>query len=828
MRTTWGFGRWLLAVAIWSLIRGLAQLAYIALRGPRRMRPWWPIVAVLALLLFVVHIRVGAPLWLTAIPLAVVAAVAVYMHDYARGHPRLERRWYHFWAWGNPAPRPFAHVRDLRRSPMAAAATVMVAVGISLRRRPPEGLVTRRARPNHFYLGRRDYARVEAPKESHVVLCAKTGAWKTRAFAVRWVCEHEGPVVATSIRRDLFDLTRTERERVGEVRLFSPFHPDSCGWDPLAGCDDWSNAQTTASYLADVIGGDGSHDHRFWNRQAAKQLLASYVHAAALEEPGRLAGPSPAGIHGLMTWLDEDDPTEPMEILEACGATTALARLYGYEKMAGKQRSSLKVSADDLVRAYDWDAVRDTARPDLDLEALVTSTDCLQISALAEHQRLLAPLIVMMFSRLFRISAERYAEHGKPLDPVLRLVLDEVANMAPLGQLPEAVSTVRALGVQLAMIIQNIAQLQRVWGDGAHEILDQSVRVFAGPQLKVSAKYLREQLGTTAARHYSRSLHPRLGHQTGIGESEQETDIASEERLRRIPRGQAIVLVEPYLPALVRYSPYRSATTAGEGVGAATDRAPAVATTGASSSSSSSSTAARAAPADRAVLGPCKACEDAGRHDEAGGPYRLRIVDVPGGKRMYMCGGQHHEDPDRDGECAVQGPLPRKKKGRIATYEARCSICGLMPRLTVKGPVRTYRLCLNDACPSMEEHRRRRSGDGAGAAREEEAELRAKVEAEEERREAKKRMRDRVKAERGAAIGSENPEATDPSIVTWTTLRDGTRGIRGPAWRLREGRPVAVTSPEGDSRSVRVGRIVWSDGQTAIAAIEDSEERQAA
>ena len=46
-------------------------------------------------------------------------------------------------------------------------------------------------------------------------------------------------------------------------------------------------------------------------------------------------------------------------------------------------------------------------------------------------------------------------------------------------------------------------------------------------------------------------------------------------------------------------------------------------------------------------LGPCKVCEEAGRKREDGGPNRLRIIDLKGGKRMYGCEGWiNRDDPE--------------------------------------------------------------------------------------------------------------------------------------------------------------------------------------
>jgi DNA topoisomerase-1 len=107
-------------------------------------------------------------------------------------------------------------------------------------------------------------------------------------------------------------------------------------------------------------------------------------------------------------------------------------------------------------------------------------------------------------------------------------------------------------------------------------------------------------------------------------------------------------------------------------------------------------------------LGPCKVCEEAGRKHEDGSPNRLRIIELKGGKRMYGCEGWDRENPESPDSCKVSGPLPGRGYD-LWRLEERCSICGEMPRLTVKGfRGRPWKLCLNDDCPSMVEMRQKR------------------------------------------------------------------------------------------------------------------------
>jgi DNA topoisomerase-1 len=107
-------------------------------------------------------------------------------------------------------------------------------------------------------------------------------------------------------------------------------------------------------------------------------------------------------------------------------------------------------------------------------------------------------------------------------------------------------------------------------------------------------------------------------------------------------------------------------------------------------------------------IGYCEVCEREGRTNEQGEPNRLRIIDLKGGKRFWGCEGYNRDDPDAPDSCQNSGPLPGRGY-ELWRLEPKCSVCGVRPRLTVKGfRGRPWKLCLNDECPTMVEMREKR------------------------------------------------------------------------------------------------------------------------
>jgi DNA topoisomerase-1 len=168
-------------------------------------------------------------------------------------------------------------------------------------------------------------------------------------------------------------------------------------------------------------------------------------------------------------------------------------------------------------------------------------------------------------------------------------------------------------------------------------------------------------------------------------------------------------------------------------------------------------------------LGPCKVCEEAGRKHEDGSPNRLRIIALKGGKRMYGCEGWDRDNPESPDSCQVSGPLPGRGYD-LWRLEERCSICGEMPRLTVKGfRGRPWKLCLNNDCPSMVEMRQKR------AERERAREAREKAKAADNGASADAEAKAEAPSPGSRGNGRRRARRKPPSPGTARTKRAGTR-----------------------------------------------------
>jgi hypothetical protein len=396
--------------------------------------------------------QMPGPVWWWAIAGAVFAlAVLIVLAVVRKVEPevareRLGRRAYE---WRGLRPRSWARPRDL---------------GDLTRRR--------RARGAGFSLGTLDGRALLSGPEAHVAVVAPTRSGKTTRCIIPWLLEHEGPAIVTSTKRDVLDATREARERGGRLWVYDPFTDDSCSWDPLDRCDDWSTALRQAQWLADATQEGDSEIAGYWRGEAAK-LLAPLLHAAALDNQR---------IAAVLEWLDSQEAQEPSKLLRAAGADAAARQLRSIISLDPRNRGTTFMSAGSVLAVYRFPEVVEHAHPDFTPDRFLDGTpQTLYIVASDRDQRLLTPLIVALLSSVLAAGVDRAAQSG-PLNPTLRVLVDEAANIAPLRDLPKVLSQAAGHGIRVATVWQSMAQLQERYRHGAETVLANSTaKLFLGP-----------------------------------------------------------------------------------------------------------------------------------------------------------------------------------------------------------------------------------------------------------------------------------------------------------------------------------------------------------
>jgi type IV secretory pathway TraG/TraD family ATPase VirD4 len=318
------------------------------------------------------------------------------------------------------------------------------------------------------YLGRdEEGAWVTAERESAVMVLGPPRSGKTSAVMIPALLGAPGAVVSTSTKPDVMRATRRARRELGEVWLFDPAgtEPTPNGvralrWSPVAAAGTWDGALMMARAMtASTRPGRGTTNESHWSERAAA-LLAPLLYAAhKTNRP----------IEDVVRWTLRQDMSEALKTLsEDERNRVATDVLIGIERTDARERSSIYSASAGVLAAYNADATRATAKdPNFDPRRFVGSTDTIYITAPEHGQALCAPLIVGLLEQLrHAVYESARAKHGARSAPML-WALDEVANIAPIHDLPALVSQAGGQNLQVLVGLQDLSQARTRWGETA-------------------------------------------------------------------------------------------------------------------------------------------------------------------------------------------------------------------------------------------------------------------------------------------------------------------------------------------------------------------------
>ncbi|MFD7861533.1 type IV secretory system conjugative DNA transfer family protein [Streptomyces sp. NPDC059783] len=305
------------------------------------------------------------------------------------------------------------------------------------------------------------------PFEETVLIVAPPREGKTSQLIMPWILDFPGSVLATSSKTDVLYATAKSRERYGPVMVLDPTGlsnwPLQLQWAITDGCEDFTVARKRAETLTGTAKSDEGTKNGGYFVMNAQMLMTCWLHAAALD-----------GLSGMdiLRWATAPTERQPVDILAAHGQENLARALAAQHAAAPEERSaSWRTAEQSILALYDHKVAAifgKSARDDRNFSIAKWLTEGGTVFLIGEEDEgsSLAPILAA-FSRAILDTAKVIAArmpNGR-LDPPFALLGDELANVAPLPQIPSLMSVSGSQNIFLVAVLQNLAQAQERWGE---------------------------------------------------------------------------------------------------------------------------------------------------------------------------------------------------------------------------------------------------------------------------------------------------------------------------------------------------------------------------
>ena len=391
------------------------------------------------------------------------------------------------------------------------------------------------------FLGRAHYRHsLRVPLEEHLLAMAPPRTYKT-AFLADVILRYPGPVIATTTKADVYQLTAAVRAERGRVHVFNPQHIGGVAstfcWDPVAGCEDPATAIRRADAFAFAVSQKGVEDGTFWSAKAS-DYLRGYFHAAALAR---------YDLRAVAAWVAGADPDVPERILAAAGARQCACTLAELRSEAPKTAATVRMVMSRSLAFMADPALAASVLPapggGFGIPAFLDGAGTVYLIAESlSEQAPVAPLFAAMAAEIHYTAAQigQASDSGR-LDPPLLMGLDEVTQICPVP-LPFWLADSGGKGIQIIAVVHGEAQLAERWGDYGRQIVMDTC----------SVKMFLPGITATGTLEMASTLCGQAPWRVRGQDHATRHDVATPDMVRQLPAGFALIIRGGCAPVIAR------------------------------------------------------------------------------------------------------------------------------------------------------------------------------------------------------------------------------------------------------------------------------------
>jgi len=387
--------------------------------------------------------------------------------------------------------------------------------------------------------------------DRHHVIIGPTRSGKGAGYVVPNALMHEGSMIVTDIKGEIFKATAGYRRRQGsQVFLFAPASERTNRYNPLDFVRAERGDRTTdiQNIVSILVPENIDSENSVW-QATAQQVLAgviSYILESPLYKDRRNLGEvnsffnTGQDLQSLMKLIKEKEPFLSKFTVESFNSYIALSDRAAASALLDIQKALRPFKNERVIAA--------TTVTDMNIRALKHRAISIYLAPNITDLTLLRPLLTLFVQQVMTMLTLNHDPRSVPV----YFLLDEFVQLKRMDEIVTKLPYVAGYNIKLAFIIQDLKALDEVYGETArHSLLGNcGYQLILGANDLVTADYVSKALGKRTIRYQSESRTVELLGLSRRTKMEQirERDLMMPQEVRQMREDRMVLLVEGQIP----------------------------------------------------------------------------------------------------------------------------------------------------------------------------------------------------------------------------------------------------------------------------------------
>lgn len=404
--------------------------------------------------------------------------------------------------------------------------------------------------------------------DRHLLTVAPTRSGKGTTQIIPNLLTYEGSMLVIDPKGENALITAKRRQEMGqEVHIVDPWGiadvegVNSSTFNPLDWLDIMDDDITeNAMILADALIVGENHADSFWNEEAKALLQGILLYVASdPEEDGN------RNLSRVRDWLVASDDEQQKLFQKMAKSDHRIISSTGNRCLQKDKKLLSNVLASAQAQTHFLDSnklSKNLNSSSLKFEDLKSKPMTIYLVLPADRLGTFGRWLRLLVQQAITVNARNI--EITPKEPVL-FILDEFTALGRLSMVEQAYGLMAGFGMQLWGIIQDLSQLERVYGDGWQSFIANAGMVnYFGSSDQKTAEYFSAMCGETTVWNLSSAVSTAFGTTSGQSGGTSETTTNSDTRaasqrkliypdeLMRLSKGKQLVLIENLPPLMAK------------------------------------------------------------------------------------------------------------------------------------------------------------------------------------------------------------------------------------------------------------------------------------